>query len=123
MKTFISTKRSRALTLIEVLTILAVLIVIVVAYLPRLTNQGRYRAHARIRCINNLRQTGLSIRVWAGDNNDKYPTQISQTNGGSMEFISGPNAFRHFQVMSNELNTPKRMIRPSDSRELNTNYQ
>ena|ERR1041385_2148903 len=50
---------------------------------------------------------GLSFRVWEGDNGDKYPMQVSRTNGGSMEFITGPNAFLHFQVMSND-ETPLR---------------
>ena len=32
-----------------------------------------------------------------------------------MEFVTGPNAFRHFQVMSNELSTAKCLICPADS--------
>jgi prepilin-type processing-associated H-X9-DG protein len=32
-----------------------------------------------------------------------------------MDFLSGPNAFRTFQVMSNELSTPKVLICPADA--------
>lgn len=68
----------------------------------------------RINCVNNLKQIGLACRVWEGDNNNQYPPQVSRTNGGSMEFITGPNEWHHFQVMSNELSTPKLLICPED---------
>ena len=32
-----------------------------------------------------------------------------------MEFVTGMNAFCHFQVMSNELSTPKVLVCPADS--------
>jgi hypothetical protein len=48
----------------------------------------------RIQCVNNLKQLGLAMRVWAGDNNDKYPTSLV--------------------VMSNELSTVKILICPGD---------
>jgi len=69
----------------------------------------------RIQCVSNLKQNGLAFRVWAGDHGDKYPMEISETNGGTMEFLSGPNLFRHFQVMSNELSTPLVLICPADN--------
>jgi hypothetical protein len=47
------------------------------------------------RCVNNLKQIGLAMRVWSLDNEEAYP----------------PN----FQVMSNELNTPKILLCPSDT--------
>lgn len=56
---------------------------------------------------------------------DKYPTAVPTTNGGSMDFITGPNAFRHLQVMSNELSTPKVVFCPLESdrnRFLATNF-
>jgi hypothetical protein len=56
--------------------------------------------------VNNLKQVGLSFRIWALDNNDKYPMQVSVANGGTMELIGTGQPFMHFQVMSNELSTP-----------------
>ncbi|MEO7678998.1 MAG: hypothetical protein ABIV39_19770, partial [Verrucomicrobiota bacterium] len=55
----------------------------------------------RIKCVNNLKQIGLSGRVWANDHNGVYPT----------DFIS----------IENELGTPKILRCPSDEsrRELN----
>jgi hypothetical protein len=47
---------------------------------------------------------------------------IPQTNGGTMEFITGPNAWRHFQLLSNELASPALLVCPSDnSRTIATN--
>ena len=88
----------------------------VTAILLTLATVGLSRAKARsirICCVNSLKQSGLAFTVWSSDNNDKFPMAVARTNGGSMEFITGPNAFRHFQVMSNELSTPKVMTCPS----------
>ena len=57
--------------------------------------------------MSNLKQVGLAFQVWAGDNGDKYPMQVSVTNGGTMELVQSGNVFPHFLVMSNELSTPK----------------
>jgi len=40
---------------------------------------------------------------------------VSVTNGGTMELIESGTVWRHFQAMSNELNTPKILICPADS--------
>lgn len=48
----------------------------------------------RIACVNNLKQLGLAMRIWANDNGDKYPTSVV--------------------VMSNELSSVKVLICPSD---------
>jgi prepilin-type processing-associated H-X9-DG protein len=102
-----------AMTLIELFVVLAVIAVLATLLLPALK-----RAHERadrIQCNNNLKQTGLSFRIWEGDHTNLYPMAVSTTNGGTMEFITGPNVFRHFQVMSNELSTPWIMICPAES--------
>jgi hypothetical protein len=121
MKTFLSINRNRALTLIEVLVIIAILAVFA-AMIPCAPTNAKHKA-MRIQCVNNLRQMGLSFRIWEGDHADRYPMQASETNGGTMEFITGPNAFRHFQIMSNELNTLKILFCPSDSKILAANFQ
>jgi prepilin-type processing-associated H-X9-DG protein len=112
------------MTLIEVIIVVIVLGVLAAIVLPTM-NSGPER-RLRINCINNLKQISLAARVWEGDNSDKYPPHVSVTNGGSMEFITGPNAFRHFQVMSNELSTPKVVMCPQETdqnRFLATNFQ
>jgi prepilin-type processing-associated H-X9-DG protein len=79
----------------------------------------RQQRASRIGCSNNLKQIGLSFRLWAGDNADKMPMQVSVTNGGAMEWMEAGNVWRIFMVMSNELSTPKILFCPQDE---NTNH-
>jgi prepilin-type N-terminal cleavage/methylation domain-containing protein len=95
----------RAMTIVEVIVVLAVLAILAAMFLPQLV---RFRPpHSQPFCVNNLKQVGLSFRIWAGDNNDKYPAQVSVTNGGAMELCAQGNPFPIFLVMSNELSTPE----------------
>jgi len=112
MKTSLSNQRERGLTLVEVLVVIAVLIMLAAVLCPPLAEPRARRQ--RIWCVNNLKQIGLATRVWGSDHGDKYPWSIPGTNGGTMEFVAGPNAWRHFQVMSNELSTPKVLLCPAD---------
>lgn len=73
-----------------------------------------------INCMNNMKQQGLAFRIWAGDNGDKFPFNVSREKGGTLEYCDRGsdgfdlNSFRHFQVMSNELATPKILVCPGD---------
>jgi hypothetical protein len=75
-----------------------------------------------IYCINNMKQIGLAFRTWAIDNDGKYPFNVSTNKGGTMELSArggdgfDSDAARIFQVMSNELSTPKILICPADSK-------
>jgi prepilin-type processing-associated H-X9-DG protein len=118
MKLRAQNKTTQALTRMEILVIIAVLAILAALFLPRLTKRTP-RRHSResalgINCINNLKQTGLAFRIWEGDNNDKYPMSVSVTNGGARELIAAGNVAGCFQVMSNELSTPKILICPVD---------
>lgn len=108
MKLTCSQQKRLALTLIEVLAVLAILVLLAAILLPTLA--GFRHKGCRINCVNNLKQVGLSFRVWAGDNSDFYPMQVSITNGGAMEMAAAGDAALVFQVMSNELSTPKILI-------------
>ena len=103
------------MTMIEVLMVLAALMILAAIFLPAMLRPRSFSGSTRIQCVNNLKQIGLATRVWEGDNNDTYPMFVPETNGGSMEFTAGTNAWRHFQVMSNELSTPKLLICPVES--------
>lgn len=111
----------KAFTLVELLVVMAVVVLLTLCLLPAL-NKWKSQAQ-RIRCASHLKQIGLGFRIWAGDHNDLYPMAVSLTNGGTMEFVSSGLVFPHFQVLSNELNTPVILVCPSDySRRPATNF-
>jgi hypothetical protein len=113
MKILLRNDRNRGLTLAEVLVILAVLAVLAVSILPQLVREKRKAL--RIHCTNNLLQISVSYSVSEGESKETYPVLVAALNGGTKDFVTGPNAFRHFQVMSNELVTPKILICPAES--------
>lgn len=98
---------------LDLLLIIAALAGIVLVILPQF---ARSRARTKkIGCTNCLKQVSYAFRIWAGDCNDKLPTQVSVTNGGVMEFALRGSAYEVFLVMSNELSTPKILICPDES--------
>ena len=109
----ISNITNGGMTLIELLVVLAVITVLVAMMLP--ATARRHNGGIQVQCANNLKWAGLAFRIWEGDNNDLYPNAVSRTNGGAMEYQSGPTVFHHFQVMSNELSTPKVLICPQET--------
>jgi hypothetical protein len=106
--------RRSGITWIEVLMMVAVLTLLAAFLLPTLVRRSRPQSRGMY-CINNLKQVGLAFRIWQADNNDLFPMQVSTNYGGTLEWIGGPNAFRHFEVMSNELNTPKILFCPKET--------
>jgi prepilin-type N-terminal cleavage/methylation domain-containing protein len=113
MKPRFSHQRNRALTLTEVLVVIFVIAVAVALLLPALA--AAKRKSARIGCVSNLKQIGIAYRLWEGDHGDKYPMAVSVTNGGAMELVATGNVAACFQVMSNELSTPKILLCPEDT--------
>jgi prepilin-type N-terminal cleavage/methylation domain-containing protein len=112
MKLRIQKRRNRALTLPEVFVVIAILAVLVAMLLPALA--AKYRRSSRINCVSNLKQIGDACGIWAGNHNKQYP----------MPFFRLTNAAGYFQVMSNELETPKILICPSDPEHIPaTNFQ
>ena len=102
------------MTLIELVVVIVVILILVGLLLPVLV--APHHPHHRDQCVNNLKQIGLSFRLWSGDNGDRFPMQvsISETNGGTKELIAEGNVFPHFHIMSNELSTPRILICPED---------
>jgi competence protein ComGC len=100
--------------LMELLLLTGMVLVLAALVLPQMARRAHTPRGAY--CTNNLKQIGLSFKQWALDNNDRYPMEVSVTNGGTMEFVKSGTAWVHFMVMSNELNTPKVLVCPMDER-------
>jgi type II secretory pathway pseudopilin PulG len=113
MKPRRSNQRNQAMTLTEVFVVVVVLAVLAVVFLPALLPPKRISSH--ISCVTNLKQIGLAFEMWAGDHNDKYPMEISVANGGTMELAATGDVIATFQIMSNELSTPKILFCPADT--------
>ena len=107
-------------TLVALLVIVAVVAILAAMLLPALAS-AKKKAQ-RINCVNNLKQCGLAFRIWGSDSNGEYPMNLPTARGGTLEFVTGSDTFRHFQVMSNELSTPKILACPADTRTAADNF-
>jgi prepilin-type processing-associated H-X9-DG protein len=115
MKLRLANQRNQALTRTDVIVVVFVLFLVLVFLLLALPAVNSPKP-VPISCISNLKQIGIAYRLWEGDNNGKYPMAVSVTNGGAMELVATGNITACFQVMSNELSTPKILLCPADTR-------
>jgi competence protein ComGC len=102
--------------MLDLLLVLVALAAMAVVIFPRL---ARSQAKSnKLGCTNFLKQGYIGFRSWSLDQDDKFPMQISVTNGGAMEWAEQGSAYAVFLVMSNDFVTPKLLFCPHDSNPL-----
>ena len=96
---FTPVSRSRAFTLIELLTVIAIIALLAALLLPILTkakNQG-----AKTTDLNNLRQIMLAVQIYASDDSDQSPPPNWDNGQGKMAgWLYKPNPMNPFVVQS-----------------------
>jgi prepilin-type N-terminal cleavage/methylation domain-containing protein len=103
-------------TLLELLTVIAIIGILAAMLMPAL--QGAMALGKRVWCENNLRQLGIGFHLFMHDHSSKFPMAVSVRDGGAREFVQNGYrmsgafyfSYRQFAPLSNELVMPALLI-------------
>lgn len=101
--------RRQAFTLIEAVVVLGLLIVALILMLRGALTNTPVKAE-RIKCALNLKQVALAFKVFAHDNDGRFPFETPELTNHGVD----RRAWTQFLVMSNELGSAKILWCPGD---------
>jgi prepilin-type N-terminal cleavage/methylation domain-containing protein len=101
-------EKRRAFTLIELLVVIAIIAILAAMLLPAIARaKGKAQRTAD---VSNIKQVAMGITMWAHDHEGKYPWLVKPPEGA----YGLTAAWEHFQVISNEIVTPRVLHCPLD---------
>lgn len=100
----------RAFNFIELMVVLSVVALVIIAIILMPQYYRSKQMAARINCGSNLKLIALSFKMFAGDNNQRFP--FNTTNSPATQNTS--NAWQHFLALSNELGGTRTLMCPQD---------
>jgi prepilin-type processing-associated H-X9-DG protein len=116
MKTSIVCKRAHAFTGLELLVVLAVIFTLVVLLVLPYLAKAKHRGGHHIRCVSNLKMVALSFKMYAGDNNQKFPMADYAASAATNPAAIPPlPVWQYYLAMSNELGFAKILLCPQDA--------
>lgn len=105
-----STAKKKGLTRIDLFVVVSVIALLLVVLLPMLAK--RYAKSAKTNCTVNLKQIALAFKMFAGDNDGKFPWMLKSATTNS---ANQPQVWEYFQMASNELGSARILSCPMDA--------
>lgn len=112
MRLRLQSRNRSALTLTEVLFVIVGILFLAALALTLLAK--RQVTGSSTLCQNHLKQVVLAFKVWANDNDDRFPYVTTNC----LAYTNVTQAWLHFLVMSNELGSPAVLNCPQDTARL-----